>query len=953
MAQHAFNTEIIEDGLDRQNLATLRKRFLSINDNRLERMRAGLTDRQKQFLDLLPLLFHTNHMMMPGYVSRQTPCKVSNYKPTESEIGLGKHIAKSFTLQFDPRTEESVYGIYVMGSVGTIAQSGSSDLDIWLCYRPDLSAPGKHALSLKCKKIQEWANSLRLEVHFFLMNHEEFKRGYAPELDEESSGSAQKFVLLDEFYRSAIFIAGRVPLWWFVPTQEEPDYKNYTATLLGKRFIEDKSVIDFGDIATVPQGEFIGAAIWQLYKAIESPYKSVLKLLLLEAYVGSEGELEPLSLTYKKRVFQGDIGIDDLDSYVMIYRRIESYLRSRNQPERLELARRCFYFKVNQSLSKTPRGRLKSWQRSTMERLVDEWNWTFEHVSMLDNRSQWKSNKVNFERGILVNELNDSYRFLMECADKTGAIRSISNDELTVLGRKLQAVFERKPGKIEWINPGISLDISEDTIYLSDFYDKYSKTRVWAAFTPEPDAPAKRTPIKSSASLIEILLWAYVNKIYGLHTNFDLQDVPSINQQELKKIFSVFQSWLPLPLGSLSHKNFQCSAQPTNVLLLLNVANSSGPSLQSRGMQRLSNNVDAMGYSGFQENLVTSVDITTRNSWNEITTRRFSGEDALLNTLEEYLQLCLPGTHQTPPKLTIECIGNAHSTTVARRVSSWMNAVVDCYYSGRNPPQTRYIFVMAGNWYCLQFVGLKLRVQKFSKEHRLVEYLSEEQQKASPVVVDVEARPKHPLHIISKAHKKESISVFYRRFDIGMELYVMDEKCSLSHLVLRGRNDYSPLVPLHRFLRTIILRQARLYHEFTSDFGIYPISFTEIQKDQQNIYSGARRKITTEINHEEKLEVKAVAHSDKNGKINFDFYCESQEFAAVAFGEQLDIVVAQYIIKHRKSGGSYPVYISDLDLSLCIKEISKNGTLQVGHYLKIKNMLEARLNQAIGILVRA
>ncbi len=950
--QSFLKSTAIEDGFDRQNLAALRKRFLAINEDRLERAHSGMTDRQQLFLDVLPLLFHTNHMMMPGYVSRQTPCQISAYKPDSKSLAKAKTIAKSFTLQFEPGTQESIYGIYVMGSIGTIAQSSNSDLDIWLCYRPDLSKPDRQALALKCNKIQEWASTLKLEVHFFLMNHKEFKRGYTPELEGESSGSAQKFLLLDEFYRSAIYLAGRMPLWWFVPPQDENDYSEYTDTLLGKKFLLDKSVLDFGDVASVPPGEFIGAAIWQLYKAIDSPYKSTLKLLLLEAYVGNNNTLEPLSLDYKRKVFRGETNLDELDSYVMIYRRIERYLRNKNEAERLELARRCFYFKVNQKLSKPFGNTRKSWQRIAMERLTDEWNWSFEHIAILDNRSEWKANKVSFERSLLVNELNNCYQFLMSYNKTANKQRAISSDELTVLGRRLQAVFERRPGKIEWINPGISSSISEQTIYLSDFYDKYSKTQVWAAFTPDPSQATKRTPIKSSSNLMEILLWAYVNEICDIHTNFDLQEVPSLNQLEIKKIVACLQAWLPLPQQALPHSSFQNSAQPQDVLLLINVGKSPNPGLEERGVQRLSNNVDAMVYSGFRENLIVSIDMLTRNSWNEVHTRRFEGSECMLNMLEEYLQLCLPGTHQASPKLSIECIGTSHSATIKKRVNAWLSSIIDCYYSGKYPPQTRYIFSMAGLWYCLQFIGLRLRIQKFSKEHQLINFLGEEQNKASPIVMDVEARPLHPLQIISRYHRKETVSVFYRRFDIGMEMFVLDDRCSLSHFVLRGRQDYNPLVPLHRFLRTIIVRQTRLYQEFTSDFGIYPVNFIELQKDNHNVYHASKKRVPSEW-PDDKLEVKAVAHLDGNQKLLFDFYCDGQEFAAVAFDDQLDIVIAQHILKHRKTDVSYPVYISDLDLSLVADYLAPSSKLQLSHYLKIKNVLEVRLNQAIGILIRA
>lgn len=63
----------LEQGIDRKELAKLRARFLHLNQGRLERAREGLSTRQQQVLTALPLLFHVNHPVLPGYVSGTTP----------------------------------------------------------------------------------------------------------------------------------------------------------------------------------------------------------------------------------------------------------------------------------------------------------------------------------------------------------------------------------------------------------------------------------------------------------------------------------------------------------------------------------------------------------------------------------------------------------------------------------------------------------------------------------------------------------------------------------------------------------------------------------------------------------------------------------------------------------------------------------------------------------------
>ena len=892
--------------------------------------------------------------MLPGFVSRNTPSRLSNYKPQKSEISLAKTVARSFTLAYGPERDDDIYGIYIMGSVGTIAQSESSDLDIWLCHRPGLDESALNELNQKAEQISEWADTFRLETHFFLMDYEAFKQGHLSALNEESSGSAQKLLLLDEFYRSAIFMGGRIPIWWFIPDAIGLNYTEYAHTLLHKRFINEKLTLDFGSVARIPDGEFVGAGIWQLYKAIESPYKSVLKLLLLEAYVNDHPNIEPLSLTYKELVYNGETDINVLDSYVMIYQRIERYLLSTKEHDRLELARRCFYFKVKKPLSRAPHLGKKSWQRQLMEKFVESWGWTNEQITIMDERASWKTLRVSEERAQLVNELNHSYRFLLEFANRTGAARSISSDELTVLGRKLQAAFERRPGKVEWINPNISDDLTEDVVSLRQVYDQASKTNVWTAYAHEAGitiAP-QGTGIKSSTSLIELTLWCYVNGIISRTTQIEIAGRDAPTKQEVQRLFTAFNSWLPLPLESLSHEAFHSTAVPKQVLLLINVGKRYKTDLEELGYHRLSDKNDALRYGGAEENLVSSVDIVTRNSWNEVSTRRFDSEHALLDALVDFLQLCLPGTHQKPPAVKINCVSTVYASTIMHRVQYWLKEVMQCFYGKGGSASNRFIFQMTNSYFCLQFRGMKPHVNRLPSQGQLVDFLSNEQKRYSRIVVDSNALNQHPLKAISPLCKKHSINVFFRKFDIGMEVYVVDEKGSVLHNTYRGQKNYDPIKVLHCFLRAITQRQMWSNPEMASDFGVYPINFYELEK-QGGHFECTPKNISHEMSGKTKFDVKAIAHLDSNDNLHFNFYCDDQEFSALSFGDQLDIVVAHFIVARRQEKENYPIYITDMDLSLASNIIAESGTPQISHYLQIKEMLETRLNQAIGIHLNA
>lgn len=940
----------IEDGFDRQNLSVVRKRFAAINADRLRRMHDALPERHQLFLDVLPILFHCNHPMLPGFVSRSTPAKISCFKPNDKHIAQARLLARSFTIHYDPSQEESIYGIYVMGSVGTIAQSKRSDLDIWLCHKPGLGELELQALQEKCTRISRWADQQRLEAHFFLMDYEAFKKGKLSSLDQESSGSAQRLLLLDEFYRSAIHIAGRSPLWWCVPEKDEKHYEQHVSELLRKRFINPREVLDFGGIASIPEGEFIGAGIWQLYKAIDSPYKSVLKLLLLEVYVSEYPNIRPLALSYKQQVFQGELDIDKLDSYVMIYRRIENYLIEREQHKRLELARRCFYFKVNRALSRSPRHAPRPWQRQLLKALTDEWGWPKEELEILDQRRQWKAPMVSSERALLVNELNHSYQFLLEFAQRRGANRNISAEELTVLGRKLQAAFERRPGKVEWINPNISKDLSEDLLAITQASSAEAST--WTAYAVSGSSESPQSiALRTTNSFVELILWCQFNGIIEGQTQFDLSGVPNVSPKQLSRLLQIIRPWLSKSHEDAQHQDFQKTAQPKSALLLLNIASATAPSYRS-GLQRLSEQSDALHYGGREENLVVSADLITVNSWRELHTRRFSGTAALLEALKEYLQLALPGTHQQAPALQVECIAENHASIITHRVKQWFDEITRCFY-GANAGRKRYLFQLGGERHILSFKGMRPTVESFTTERELNAVLAREQAQFSGLGIDSRYHSRYPMALIASKMKRNTISVFYRYFDIGMETFIADEKGSIVHAVMRGQRQQSPLIPLHRFLRAVIARQARTQPDLLADFGICPIYFFQLQSRGDGGFSGKQTPVSQNTRQTSMFEVKAIAHQDEAGALEFDFYCDDQEFSSRSFQDQLYIVVAQFILSRRKNGENYPIYITDLDLSLVANTVAGEAALQIKHYLEIKTRLEENLNEAIGVLVKA
>ncbi|MEK1841242.1 MAG: adenylate cyclase, partial [Pseudomonas sp.] len=91
----------LDEGIDRKVLSQLRARFLKLNEGRMARAMEGLSTRQQTVLTLLPLFFHVNHPLLPGYVSGSTPAGLSNFEPDANALAEAQRLTRSFS--YKPR----------------------------------------------------------------------------------------------------------------------------------------------------------------------------------------------------------------------------------------------------------------------------------------------------------------------------------------------------------------------------------------------------------------------------------------------------------------------------------------------------------------------------------------------------------------------------------------------------------------------------------------------------------------------------------------------------------------------------------------------------------------------------------------------------------------------------------------------------------------------------------
>ena len=932
-----------DTSLSRTDINHVRRRFLAIHQQRLRRLENELGPKQQDFLRLLPLLLHINDPVLPGYINMQVPAGLPDYSPDRATLLIAKQFNRNFDYHKRALLSIPIEGLYLMGSIGTVGQSRDSDLDFWLCHAHDMTDEDRMLLQSKAELIEKHAMEYGMEVHFFLMDAVAFRKGQKLTISSESSGSTQHYLLLEEFYRTGVLVAGRSPLWWMVPSKHEVEYQDYVDFLIRKNHVDSYDYLDFGGMTNVPAEEFFGAAHWQLYKGIESPYKSILKILLMESYAADFPDIPWLSLQTKQAVYDGDEGLMDLDPYILIYRQVESYLIARGQDERLDLARRCFYFKTKMTMSRQRRNDTH-WKYIQLKQLIDEWGWSDRQIIDLDGRDHWKLEQVQKERNILVRELTNSFRILMNFARNHAATGGIDPKELNLLGRKLYAALERRPGKIDFINPGISRDLTEAELCI--VYEIKRDQIRWLLFRQESDYLAAVAPLKTTSNLLELLTWCHCNQILGRHSRILMSplDCP-VTLNEVKQIMDLLQQALPK-----NHKKAELSQlgkKPYSLLTraFINIGFDPLSSFSKAGLQLTSTQTDALSYSSKHLNLAQNIEILSINSWGEIEVNSYQGSDGLLESLCRYLHS--QTLQRKPRNLTFNGFGSSKSQNIAKRLTELNQALLKCFFTKKTALQNRFILQIEHRFACIYCLNKQFSFQLFDSQTDLYEFLGDKKDRFQAVIFDDRCQGQSPLSAIYQANKEDCLQLFSWKRDNGTQLFVIDELGTLFVQFVANADPQHLLIQQQRFLNSLADRQSLLSEDAAARLLFNHPEFYQITKKPDGHFKVSATQLPFTSVVDQYVDLELVVGNDPDTLSNYAVICGDREFDYLNLNQELYKEVAVHILNMRRDAATYPVYLTSIAPPTSMENDNAWSTIRL---LNFKKRLETQINIALGRL---
>jgi adenylate cyclase class 1 len=418
-----------------------------------------------------------------------------------------------------------------MGSSGTLGQTEYSDFDYWVVIdKGSLSEMQRQLLREKLDKIQDWSKeTYGHDLSFFVVDVDQIRQNDFSGIHKEGSGTAQKSLLKEEFYRTFILILGQIPFWAVLPpglnNAEHSSWIQIASLLSGDNFVSD-DYVDLGNLTSVNKDECLGGVLWQIFKAQKDSVKALIKTSLIAYHYFFQEQEGLLCDMMKKRFPERRLDSYLLDPYVLVFEKASKFYDLTDDKDGLDLIRQCIYLRLtgypvpSELVEDNPK-------RQILKRYVKAWSWSGDQIDRFESYTLWTENeKLQFEDRI-VNKISFLYELIFRTTGKIEPFMGMASEDLAVLKNRSTSHFKKKPGKLPHCSAYLCAKRDPRSLFIA-FREDSSGANIWAVYDRIPsDYAHNKATLFVAPELLRVLGWIVLNRLYkGDPSSIVFQRVP-------------------------------------------------------------------------------------------------------------------------------------------------------------------------------------------------------------------------------------------------------------------------------------------------------------------------------------------------------------------------------------------------------------------------------------------
>ena len=637
---------------DKQSISEIlfhnRQAFLRFNQFKTSQTLKTLSQIDRLIYITIPRLLHVNHKNLPGYIDDNVPCGIYNYVLNQE---TEKALEKLFPGAIIRRSSDQppvIQTILLMGSVGSIAQTKKSDLDYTLLiHKRDFSPEGMELFSKKLRIIENWTwDNYHLETHFFVNDIDEVRENNFGESDSESTGTAMARLLKEEMLRTLVIVAGRLPFWAIVPVETDDDvYAGLQQLVAGQQtLLKREEFIDMGNVDDISPGEFFGGSIWALIKAFGSPFKTLMKMGVLEEYMFNNSKSNLLCHEIKRGVFSNNKPFLEIDPYLTMFERVQKFFVDTKTENEVDALRTSFYLKVGTQINAEDLeyGSSRNQKKNTLIRMIKGWGWSPAKIEDLNDYKNWPMNK-KVALGNRINKiLMASYKNISDKNKSLAPGESLINEtDTNLLGRKLFSYYHKANYKVD--NVGGFVDGALGEKELTIFYDQPNVRAKGTWYLLRGKTLASRdqlTPelvIKKAATLEFLLAFTTFNQLYKKDTSILLRaDQMSFKDKDVYGALEKLSSFISqVNIAHISNEDLMASAQIKELFIFADFGNPFPRDTMLADIRECKTTEEYSAFINKRLERLKNVTYVYLNTWGELFCKTFSGLESMARCVKE------------------------------------------------------------------------------------------------------------------------------------------------------------------------------------------------------------------------------------------------------------------------------------------------------------------------------